>query len=609
MDYELLSKLKLPEDIKALDFDKKTQLCAEARDKIINTVATNGGHLASNLGVVELTLAIHSVFESPKDKIIFDVGHQSYVHKLFTGRYEAFDTLRKKNGISGFLKPDESEHDPVVSGHSSNSISVALGIAEAMRLDGDTHHTVAVIGDGALTGGLAYEGLNNAGRSNANLVVILNYNEMSISENIGGVAKYLSELRTTKSYKRTKNFTKKTLSKIPLIGKPIYKCIHKLKRNIKEEIIHSNLFEDLGFEFIGPIDGHDIKELEKALSLAKSLNKPVLVQVITKKGKGYAPAEEHPDAYHGVHSFNLDDGSITDPYEYRTFMEHFEYVISCFGGHDSKICGITAAMKSATGMQMFETRNKDRFFDVGIAEEHAVSFAAGLASMGKIPVISVYSSFLQRAYDQLIHDISLPNLHVVLAIGNAGIVGEDGETHQGLFDIPMLMTIPNTTIYCPANYEELDICMEKVIYEDTGLACIRLPKGDSIFCSDENTSFITFKNYNYDCKKLIVTYGRISGQIREATRGLKFDLVKVTKIHPLSDKFKEYILQYDEVIVYDESMIAGGFGEQVKKIHPNTIIKGFDSYVPHMSTDEAFEEYGLSIERIREDLIKNEQST
>lgn len=608
MEYELLLKLKLPEDIKTLDLENKAKLCAEARDKIIHTVSTNGGHLASNLGVVELTLAIHSVFDSPKDKILFDVGHQSYVHKLFTGRYEAFDTLRKKGGLSGFSRPDESEHDPAISGHSSNSISLALGMAEAMRLQGDNHHAVAVIGDGALTGGLAYEGLNNAGRSGTNLVVILNYNEMSISENIGGVAKYLSELRTTKSYKKTKNFTKKTLSKLPLVGKPLYKCIHKFKRNLKEEMIHSNLFEDLGFEFIGPIDGHDIKELEKALANAKSMNKPVLVQVITKKGKGYEPAEQHPNEFHGVTSFNIEDGTRAEAFEYRTFAEQFANSVAGFAYHDKRICGITAAMKDATGMQVFEEMHKERFFDVGIAEEHAVSFAAGLASMGMVPVFAVYSSFLQRTYDQLIHDVALPNLHVVLAIGNAGIVGEDGETHQGIFDIPMLMTIPNTTIYAPANYEELDICLDKAIYEDTGLACVRFPKDDLMVRTDEVTTYFIIRG-GRNCKKLIVTYGRLAYPITSVSAKYGYDVMKIAQIHPLSDTIKEQILSYDEVIVYEESMVAGGLGEQILKFRPGTVIRGITDFVPHMSMCEAFDLYRFTEEKIEEDLRNNGQTT
>ncbi len=597
MEYELLSHLNLPNDIKTLSPDDKEKLCAEARDKIINTVSQNGGHLASNLGVVELTLALHSVFDSPNDKIIFDVGHQSYVHKLFTGRYSRFDTLRQKNGISGFQRPDESEHDPAISGHSSNSISVALGMAEAMKLKGDNHHTIAVIGDGALTGGLAYEGLNNAGRSGTNIVVVLNYNEMSISKNIGGMARYLSELRTKKSYKTTKLFTKETVSKIPLVGKPIYNFVHKFKRNFKERLIHSSLFEDLGFEFIGPIDGHNIEKLENALATAKSLNAPVLVQVITSKGRGYKPAEEQPGEYHGVTGFNIDNGKKPEAYE--SFGDHFGASLAELAREDNRICAITAAMKYATGLNHFDGELKARLFDVGIAEEHAVTFAAGLSKMGVLPVFAVYSSFLQRSYDQLIHDVALANLHIVLCIGNSGIVGEDGETHQGIFDIPMLTTIPNVKIYSPASFEELDICLGNALYKDSGLVCIRYPKGcNQVLCQPT-------ADYDYSgktCDTLIVSYGRLSGNIIDASEVLHCDYLKLTNIYPIADDVISIVKDYKRVYVYEESSINGGIGEKLSKFTDSLIIKGIDGFVSHMKTCEAFNLYRLSTNKIIEDI-------
>ncbi len=602
MEYELLSHLNLPKDIKSLDLARKEQLCAEARDKIIHTVAENGGHLASNLGVVELTLALHSVFDSPSDKIIFDVGHQSYVHKLFTGRFDRFDSLRKKNGLSGFTRPDESVHDPAISGHSSNSISVALGMAQAMKLQGDDHHAVAIIGDGALTGGLAYEGLNNAGRSGTNIVVVLNYNEMSISKNIGGIAKYLSELRTRSSYKKTKHFTKKTILKIPLVGKPLAQFIHRAKRNFKEELIHSSLFEDLGFEFIGPIDGHDIKELESALSLAKSMNRPVLVQVITSKGKGYEPAEKQPGEYHGVSSFNVENGK--KPAASYSYSDHLGDSLSQLARKDQRICAITAAMKYATGLNRFDGELKSRLFDVGIAEEHAVTFAAGLAKMGMVPVFTVYSSFLQRAYDELIHDVAIADLHVIVCIGNSGFVGEDGETHQGLFDVPMLTTIPNTTVYSPASFDELDACLNKAIYEDTGLVCIRYPKGEMEFESASHTDY-EYKTAKSDT--LLITYGRLSDEVYKASCELGCSFLRLVKLFPFSYHIADLISRYKYVYVYEESSVRGGIGEKLTKFHSNIKVIGADGFVPHMKICEAFELYRFNHDQIIEDIRKDNE--
>lgn len=592
----MLSHLNLPRDIKKLDIKKKEQLCSEARNKIIETVSQNGGHLASNLGVVELTLACHSVFDSPKDKLIFDVGHQSYVHKLFTGRYDKFDTLRKKDGISGFPNPDESVHDPVISGHSSNSVSAALGIAQAMKLNGDNHHAVAIIGDGALTGGLAYEGLNNAGRSGTNLVVILNYNEMSISKNIGGIAKYLSELRTRSSYKNTKNVTKKVLDSIPLVGKPMKGLISKTKRALKEDLIHSTLFEDLGFEFVGPIDGHDILELERALTIAKNLNRPVLVEVITSKGKGYKPAELAPGEYHGVTSFEKNNGD--KPTSGETYADHMGKTLASLARKDNRICAITAAMKHAVGLKYFDGELKQRLFDVGIAEEHAVTFAAGLAIGGMLPVFCVYSSFLQRAYDELIHDVAISNKHIVLCIGNAGFVGEDGQTHQGLFDIPMLTTIPNTTIYSPANCSELDLCLNKALYEDDGIVCIRYPKGEIT-----NNSLSTSTDYIYTYRnnsKLIVSYGRISEYVDNAARELGYDCLRLVKLYPISEEISNILSSYDEVYVFEESSVQGGIGQRLSQYTKNVKIYGVPGFVPQMTVCEALHLYELDQEGITE---------
>ena len=596
MDYKLLSRLNLPHDLKKLTLKQEEELCKEIRAKIIETVSHNGGHLSSNLGTVELSVAIHKVFDSPKDKIIFDVGHQSYAHKLLTGRYKDFDTLRQKGGISGFTRPSESVHDACVSGHSSNSISVALGIAEAMKLSGDNHHAVAVIGDGALTGGLAFEGLNNAGRSGTNIIVILNYNEMSISKNIGGIATYLSELRTQDSYKKLKSGAKKFLSSIPIIGGGLKNAISASKDSIKEMLLHSTIFEDFGFEFIGPVDGHNLEKLEAALRSAKAENGPVLIQVNTVKGKGYVPAEENPGEYHGVASFDIDSGE--KPNTGSTYTDIFGRELARLAEADDRIVAITAAMKYGTGLNHFRGNLKSRLFDVGIAEEHAVSFAAGLALMGKIPVFSVYSSFLQRSYDELIHDISIDGLHMVIAVCNAGIVGEDGETHQGLYDIPFLTTIPNVTIYSPSSASELKMCLSKALYEDKGLVCVRIPKGGETSANSTATGNYSYKATGSDT--LIVTYGRISDAAMAASKKLGCDFLKLTRIYPLQQETLEIMKAHKNVFVFEECARCGSLGEKIKAEVPQTECTAIDGFVPAMTQRQAFELYGLTEEKIVE---------
>ncbi len=600
MDYKLLSSLDLPKDIKQISNNDKVSLCAEIRSKIIETVSKNGGHLASNLGAVELTLALHSVFDSPNDKIVFDVGHQSYAHKLLTGRFEKFYTLRQNGGISGFTRPSESEHDPAVSGHSSNSISVALGLAQAMKLKGYDNHAIAVIGDGALTGGLAYEGLNNAGRSDANIIVVLNYNEMSISKNVGGIAKYLSELRTTDSYKKTKTTTKRIIEKIPLVGRAIKKTISASKDSLKEKLLHCTIFEDLGFEFIGPVDGHNIEKLEAAFSAAKKISGPVLVQVNTIKGYGYAPAQEMPGEYHGVSSFDIKTGE--KPAKKETYADHFGKILADLARKDERICAITAAMKYGSGLNHFDGELKSRLFDVGIAEEHAVCFAAGMAKEGMIPVFSVYSSFLQRCYDELIHDVAIADLHVVIAIGNAGIVGEDGETHQGLFDVPFLNTIPNASIYSPSSFSELENCLYKAIYDDKGLVCVRFPKGEDIgnVC-DTNNDYIHVKNGS---DTLLITYGREIADVKKASDSLGTDFLKLVKLSPICDEVYSIISCYKQVFVFEESVISGAIGEKLKLCKSDVRIYGIEGFIPSMKTCEAKSLYKLCEQEIINEVRK-----
>lgn len=599
MEYRLLSRLNLPDDLKRLNLEEEEELCAEIRDKIISTVSKNGGHLSSNLGTVELTVALHKVFDSPKDKIVFDVGHQSYTHKLLTGRYGQFHTLRKKDGISGFTRPEESEHDSSVSGHSSNSISVALGIAEAMKLSKDSHHAIAVIGDGAMTGGLAFEGLNNAGNSGCNIIVVLNYNEMSISKNIGALATYLSEMRTRDRYRKIKQGAKKVIKAIPIVGGGLESIISASKDSIKERLLHSTIFEDFGFEFIGPVDGHNLSKLEAAFTTAKEMGGPVLVQVNTVKGKGYVPAEEQPGEYHGVVQFDAETGE--KPETESSFTDEFGAELARLAKNDDRIVGITAAMKYGVGLNHFNNGLKERLFDVGIAEEHAVSFASGLSIMGMLPVFSVYSSFLQRSYDELIHDISIPNLHAILAVCNCGIVGEDGETHQGLFDIPFLTTIPNITIYSPSTYAEMRLCLNAALYKDTGLVAVRMPKGcESKKYSPEPAADYSFHNIG-SCS-ILISYGREAEETEKAAEELGINSLRLTRIFPLQQEVIDIISQHDKAFVYEECELSGSIGEKISARTTNTQIHGITGFIPAMTVSEAKELYSLSAEKIIESL-------
>ena len=434
-DAGMLDTLHFPEDVKKLTLQQCDKLCQEIRTKLISTVSKTGGHLASNLGVVELTVSLHRVFDSPKDKFVWDVGHQCYTHKLLTGRNDSFDTLRQENGISGFPKPSESEHDSFISGHSSTAISVAAGIAEANRLKGNSRYTIAVVGDGAMTGGLTYEGLNNAGKvKNNRLIVVLNDHEMSISRNVGSLAKYLASIRGSENYVKTKKRVEKKLTS-SAIGVPVAKFIKNSKDVLRETVLGvSTMFEDLGFVYLGPVDGHNIEDLDDVLQAAKSYGCPVLVHVNTVKGRGYKPSENNPGEYHGVSKFDIETGNPEAACK-DTFSDMFGKFLVQAARKDLSLCAVTAAMEHGTGLHHFSRAFPRRYYDVGIAEQHAVTFSASLAKQGLLPVFAVYSSFLQRAYDQLIHDVAISGAHVVLGIDRAGVVGEDGETHHGMFDV------------------------------------------------------------------------------------------------------------------------------------------------------------------------------
>ena len=505
----LLKTIRSPADLKTMTDEELTCLSEEIRQKIVETVAQNGGHLASNLGVVELTVALHSVFDAPKDKIIWDVGHQCYAHKILTGRCDRIDTIRKEDGLSGFPKHSESEYDSFNTGHSSTSISAAYGIACAEAMKKSDACTIAVIGDGALSGGLAYEGLNNAGRSGKNLIVILNDNKMSISQNVGSMARYLSKIRIRPSYLKAKNKVLR-LENVPVIGKPVTSGIKGFKDWMRDDLLgqKNNIFEQFGFVYYGPFDGHDITELRTALKAAKGKRAPVLIHVRTKKGKGYEYAERNPKSFHGVSSFDVETGAPKP--SAKGYSEAFGQTLCELAETNQQICAITAAMSIGTGLNRFAKKYKDRFFDVGIAEEHAVTFAAGLASGGMIPVFAVYSTFLQRSYDQILHDAALQNLHLVLDVDRAGVVGEDGETHQGIYDVAFLQTIPHVTIYAPACFAELELYLRKALLHTEGVVAVRYPRGGELMLPlDWQASQKPFvMTGEEDARILLVTYGR-----------------------------------------------------------------------------------------------------
>jgi len=612
-----LSSLALPEDLKNLSLKQCNALCSEIRNMLITTVSKTGGHLASNLGVVELTMAIHRVFNSPDDRIVWDVGHQAYTHKILTGRAGEFKTLRRKNGLSGFPKPEESIHDTFISGHSSTSVSVACGIAEAMRIQGKDNYAVAVIGDGAMTGGMFYEAMNNGGRGkNLNLIVILNDNNMSISKSVGSVAKHLTSLRNSEEYLQTKRAVERGLKKIPIMGKSVAKGIKNVKDSVKYSLFESsNLFEDMGFIYLGPVNGHDLEELEEVMRMAKTYDEPVFIHVKTVKGKGYAPAENNPGEYHGISRFDIETGNPEVSAD-KCFSTVFGHELASLAQKDSRITAITAAMKYGTGLQEFGSRFRERFFDVGIAEQHAVTFAGGLASMGQIPVFAVYSSFLQRAYDQLVHDVSIGNLHVVLGIDRAGIVGEDGETHQGLLDVPMLTTIKNTTIYSPCCYEELRLCMKQAIFEDKGLAAVRYPRGTEPAAFESgylSTDHVFVSRGSSDI--LIITYGRIFDEALRAqemllSEGINCDILKLTKIWPLAEGVSEEISDYKRIVFFEECMDSGSISEKVADILAESGYTGEYSrvaskgYVKQASVKDCLDELGLTSRKMMEYIRK-----
>lgn len=598
----VLSEIKSPRDLKSLNQSELNKLCSEIRDTIIDTVSKNGGHLASSLGTVELTVALHRSFHSPDDSIIFDVGHQSYAHKLLTGRFDRFDTLRKKDGLSGFMRPDESVYDPFVTGHSSNSISAAYGILKANNALGKNSMAVAVIGDGAMTGGMAYEALNNAGAKKCKFIVVLNDNKMSISKNVGAVSRSFMKLRSGKRYHRLKFAVGNVLLKMGFFGKGIYNFINKIKDAIKGVVYKNNIFAALGFNYLGPVDGHNISAMESIFDIAKSYDRPTVVHVVTRKGKGYSFAESRPNGYHGVSPFDVNIGVVSS--EKIDFSAIAGKTLCELAEKKATVCAITAAMTSGTGLSEFEKKYRDRFFDVGIAEEHAVTFAAGLAKGGMIPFFAVYSSFLQRGYDQVLHDAAIAKLPVKLLVDRAGIVGEDGESHQGLFDVAFLSTIPNMNIYSPYCYDELKYLIKKTADNDE-LAAIRYPRGNEGLKADFDFSG-DYSILSNGSNRAVVTYGRIFSYALKAQETLKnFDIIKLNRVYPISEEAIKIIGNYKDVHFFEEGIRSGGVGEHVasalleNKSDCNYVLHAIDGvFVSQQTTAEALKEFGLDTKAI-----------
>lgn len=606
----LLENINKPEDLKKLDISDLTELASETRKFLIKNISKTGGHLSSNLGVVELTIALLYCLDQPKDKIIWDVGHQSYVHKILTGRRDKFNTLRQYKGLSGFPKPSESKYDSFVVGHSSTSISVGLGFSLARDLNNSSEVIVSVIGDGALTGGMAYEALNHAGRLNSNLIVILNDNQMSIGENTSAISKSLNNVRTTKSYLNAKKDITKVLQKMSVIGDKTKYLLDNTKDKLKNLLLDITFFEELGFRYYGKIDGHDINELIKYINVAKEVGGPVLLHVSTVKGKGYDLAEENPTSFHGVSKFDIKSGEFFKS-NAKTYTNVFSETILDLGKINEKVIAITASMPDGTGLNEFKKQFPNRFFDVGIAEEHAVTFASGLSKNGFIPFFAVYSTFLQRAYDQIIHDVAIQNLHVVFCIDRAGVVGEDGETHQGVFDISYLNHIPNMTVLAPANYSELSAMMYFAL-KNKGPISIRYPKSNKInTLLDFNKKIELGKSNkifeNINAKIAIISVGSMLSLCNDVYEKLKEDKIDITLINlrfikPIDVEMIKSLNKYKDIIVVEDNINLGGVSNIILKylndFDINVKVHSFsydDKFLEHGTIEEIQNQMGISV--------------
>lgn len=595
---ELISSLKLPDDLKKLNDHQLNRIAAEIREYMIKTVADNGGHLAASLGVVELAIALHSTYNSPKDQIIWDVGHQSYPHKLLTGRWEQFPSLRQHGGLSGFQKPSESEHDPFITGHSSTSISAAMGLALANKYKADDSKVIAVIGDGALTGGMSFEALNHAGHIKTDLRVILNDNKMSISSNVGGMSAYLGRIRSDPKYSRLKKDFEHFVKRIPLFGEKLIESAEKIKGGLKYVIMPGMLFEELGFTYFGPVDGHNIKAIKSVLSQADKMNGPVMVHVVTEKGKGYHFAEKAPEIFHGIGPFDLNNGLPLKNKKNLTYTDVFGQTILKIGRENNKVAVITAAMTAGTGLTKFSKEFPDRFYDVGIAEQHGVTLASALAAGGMRPVIALYSTFLQRAYDQILHDTCIQKLPVVFAIDRAGIIGEDGETHQGLFDLSYLRSIPNMTVMVPANENELQQMLYTALNFREGPVAIRYPRDKVEGTGLSEPQLLPFGKgelLRTGEDLLIVAAGPLVNTAMDAAeqlfwRGIKTAVINARFIKPLDEELiVSWARKCNRIITLEENVLAGGFGSGVLELFER---KGLCLPVKRLGIDDHFVSHG-----------------
>lgn len=597
---QLLDKVNSREYLLAMNDGQLCQLCDEIRRFLVDSISKTGGHLASNLGVVELTVAIERVFDTQKDRLVFDVGHQSYVHKILTGRRDDFPTLRRFGGLAGFPKPSESEHDAFVAGHASSSVSTALGMARARTMLGEDYHVLALIGDGAMTGGLSYEGMNDAGESKEPFIVILNDNGMSITPNVGGLSQYLSCLRTRPGYFRVKKAYRTITHALPG-GKSFYNFTARLKDRWKGVVLGSTFFEEMGFEYYGPIDGHDVKKLEYMLKLAKECKKPVLLHVITQKGKGYSPAEERPDVFHGIGVFDPEDGSTSDSGKV-SFSSTFGQTLCELAREEPKLCAISAAMVQGTGLGEFSQKFPARCFDVGIAEGHAVSMAGGLAKQGAIPVVALYSTFLQRAYDMILQDVAMQNLHVVFAIDRAGLVGADGETHQGIFDISFLRTVPNMQILCPANQAELRTMLRKAVLEMDGPVAVRYPRG----CDGAYTEVAQQPIVREGSDITLVGYGKHINEVLQASEllkqeGISAEVIKLASAKPFDlDTIAASVRKTKHLLITEEATSIGCAGREISALlrarglmYPMRTCNIGDRFVEHGEISELYRLVGI----------------
>ncbi|MGM9627720.1 MAG: 1-deoxy-D-xylulose-5-phosphate synthase [Faecousia sp.] len=609
---DILQRVGGHEDLVALTDEERAQLCGEIRQFLISSVSKTGGHLAGNLGAVELSVAIETVFNTKEDRLVFDVGHQSYVHKLLTGRRAGFAHLRQYGGLSGFPKPEESDTDAFVAGHASSSVSIGLGMARARTLQNQDYHVVVLIGDGACTGGMAYEGLNNAAVSGEPMVIILNDNEMSIGKNVGGMSRHLSRLRSSEDYLDAKRLYRQIMKKLPG-GDVLYHLSSQLKNRLKRFLLHTTIFENMGFTYLGPADGHDLPGLISLLTTAKELNEPVLVHVVTKKGCGYPFAEEDPAKFHGIGSFDPETGKKLSP-KIRTFSDSFGDTMLELAEKNDKVCAITAAMPGGTGLLAFQQKYPNRTFDVGIAEEHAVSMAGGLAKQGMIPVVAIYSTFLQRSYDQIMQDIALLQLHVVLAIDRAGLVGDDGPTHHGVFDVGFLRQVPGMQILTPVSLKEQRDMLRWAVEDCHGPVAIRYPRGGegSYTASDwQGPDGPQVKCHRRGEDVTFVTYGRLLDNVLEAAELLSNQGVEATVLRLLSvsdlpsQQVQELLSDNHRVIVVEEVCSGSGIREaltwELDKRCPDYRVYGIDlgrDFVPHGSQKELYKHCGLDAQSI-----------